>query len=114
MLSIVAQAEVIVPPGLEVKESNIPKAGRGVFAKCVIPKHDFFGPFIGKKIPAEDAKKYKDSLYVWEVRSCFICLLFKQQNKIIMIVWWTMRQGGLRRTGAKGPIWPEFILVSLA
>lgn len=94
MRSIVAQAEVIVPPGLEVKESNIPKAGRGVFAKCVIPKHDFFGPFIGKKIPAEDAKKYKDSLYVWEVRSCFICLLFKQQNKIIMIVWWTMRQGG--------------------
>lgn len=67
-LDKLAQAEVIVPPGLEVKESNIPKAGRGVFAKCVIPKHDFFGPFIGKKIPAEDAKKYKDSLYVWEVR----------------------------------------------
>ena len=64
----VAEAEVIVPPGLEVKESTIPKAGRGVFAKCVIPKHDFFGPFVGKKIPAEEAKNYKDSLYVWEVR----------------------------------------------
>ena len=65
----VAQADVIVPPGLEVKESSIPKAGRGVFAKCVIPKHDFFGPFVGKKIPAEEAKKYKDSLYMWEVRT---------------------------------------------
>lgn len=64
---IVAQAEVIVPPGLEVKESNIPKAGRGVFAKCVIPKHDFFGPFVGKKVTAEEAKQYKDSPYVWEV-----------------------------------------------
>lgn len=67
-LNKLAQAEVIVPPGLEVKESSIPKAGRGVFAKCVIPKHDFFGPFVGKKIPAEQAKNYKDSLYVWEVR----------------------------------------------
>ena len=64
----VAQADVIVPPGLEVKESNIPKAGRGVFAKCVIPKHDFFGPFVGKKVTAEEAKQYKDSPYVWEVR----------------------------------------------
>ena len=77
----VAEAEVIVPPGLEVKESSIPKAGRGVFAKCVIPKHDFFGPFVGKKIPAEEAKNYKDSLYVWEVRwilkvlyfLCYVC-----------------------------------------
>lgn len=65
---LVAEAEVIVPPGLEVKESNIPKAGRGVFAKCVIPKHDFFGPFVGKKVTAEEAKNYKDSPYVWEVR----------------------------------------------
>ena len=64
----VAEADVIVPPGLEVKESNIPKAGRGVFAKCVIPKHDFFGPFVGKKVTAEEAKNYKDSPYVWEVR----------------------------------------------
>lgn len=51
-----------------MKESNIPKAGRGVFAKCVIPKHDFFGPFVGKKVTAEEAKHYKDSPYVWEVR----------------------------------------------
>lgn len=67
-LTKLAEAEVIVPPGLEVKESNIPKAGRGVFAKCVIPKHDFFGPFVGKKVTAEEAKNYKDSPYVWEVR----------------------------------------------
>lgn len=67
-LNKLAQAEVIVPPGLEVKESSTPKAGRGVFAKCVIPKHDFFGPFVGKKIPAEEEKNYKDALYVWEVR----------------------------------------------
>lgn len=67
-LTKLAEAEVIVPPGLEVKESNIPKAGRGVFAKCVIPKHDFFGPFVGKKVTAEEANNYKDSPYVWEVR----------------------------------------------
>lgn len=65
----VAQAEVIVPPGLEVKESTIPRAGRGVFAKCVIPKHDFFGPFVGRKVTPEEAKHYKDSPYVWEVKS---------------------------------------------
>jgi len=74
-LSKLAQAEVIVPPGLEVKESNIPKAGRGVFAKCVIPKHDFFGPFVGKKVTAEEAKHYKDSPYVWEVRDDYGTLM---------------------------------------
>ncbi|EDO48955.1 predicted protein [Nematostella vectensis] len=62
-----AEADVLVPPGLEVKESNIPNAGRGVFAKCIIPKHEFFGPYIGRIVTRKEAKTYKESPYVWEV-----------------------------------------------
>ena len=58
---------MIVPPGLEIKSSNIPQADLGVFAKCVIPKHEFFGPYIGQIVSAEDACEYRDSPHIWEV-----------------------------------------------
>lgn len=61
------EADVIVPPGLEVKRSDNSPEKVGVFAKCVIPKHEFFGPYVGKKVSCEDAKKYNSSPYVWEV-----------------------------------------------
>lgn len=66
-LSLVRKADVLVPPGLLIKNSTIPNAGRGVFANCEIPKHEFFGPYLGKIIAAKDAKNYKHSRYVWEV-----------------------------------------------
>ena len=67
----VTEAEVIVPPGLEVKPSNIPQAGLGVFAKCIILKHEFFGPYIGRIVSAEQAARYRDSPHVWEVCNVF-------------------------------------------
>ena len=63
----VAEADVIVPPGLEVKKSTANPEKLGVYAKCVIPKHEFFGPYVGKKITSEEAQKYSSSPYVWEV-----------------------------------------------
>ncbi len=39
------------------------------FANCEIPKHEFFGPYLGKIIEAKDAKNYEESHYTWEVSS---------------------------------------------
>ncbi|XP_028391540.1 zinc finger protein 124-like [Dendronephthya gigantea] len=66
-----SKADVLVPPGLLIKNSTIPNAGHGVFANCEIPKHEFFGPYLGKIIDAKDAKNYKQSHYVWEVKDDF-------------------------------------------
>lgn len=64
-----AEADVLVPPGLEIRTSSNPRGGLGIFARCVIPKHEFFGPYTGKKILASEATtNYKDVQYVWEVR----------------------------------------------
>lgn len=70
-LHVVSKADVLVPPGLLIQNSSIPDAGHGVFANCKIPKHEFFGPYLGKIIEAKDAKNYEESHYIWEV-SLFI------------------------------------------
>jgi hypothetical protein len=67
----VSKADVLVPPGLLIQNSTIPNAGHGVFANCEIPKHEFFGPYLGKIIEAKDAKNYQQSHYIWEVK--FVC-----------------------------------------
>ena len=64
---LVSKADVLVPPGLLIQSSTIPDAGHGVFANCEIPKHDFFGPYLGKIIEANNAKNYENSHYIWEV-----------------------------------------------
>ncbi|KAK3720049.1 hypothetical protein QZH41_015453, partial [Actinostola sp. cb2023] len=66
-LKKLAEADVLVPPGLQIRPSNTPRGGLGVFARCIIPKHEFFGPYVGKHIPLAEADKYKDIQYVWEV-----------------------------------------------
>ena len=64
----VNKADVLIPPGLLIENSTIPNAGHGVFANCEIPRHEFFGPYLGKIIEAKDAKNYQqDSHYIWEV-----------------------------------------------
>lgn len=66
-----SKADVLVPPGLLIQNSSIPDAGHGVFANCEIPKHEFFGPYLGKIIEAKDAKNYEESHYIWEVKDDF-------------------------------------------
>jgi hypothetical protein len=71
LFDTVSKADVLVPPGLLIQNSTIPNAGHGVFANCEIPKHEFFGPYLGKIIEAKDAKNYQQSHYIWEVK--FVC-----------------------------------------
>lgn len=63
----VCKADVLIPPGLLVQNSTIPNAGPGVFANCEIPKHEFFGPYLGKIIEVKDAKNCENSRYIWQV-----------------------------------------------
>lgn len=67
LFHLVSKADVLVPPGLVINTSTIPNAGHGIFARCEIPKHEFFGPYIGKIIDSKDAQNYEDSPYIWEV-----------------------------------------------
>lgn len=67
-LEKLSKADVLVPPGLVINTSTIPNAGHGIFARCEIPKHEFFGPYIGKIIDSKDAQNYEDSPYIWEVK----------------------------------------------
>ena len=66
---LVSKADVLVPPGLVINASTIPNAGNGIFARCEIPKHEFFGPYVGNIIDPKDAPNYESSSYIWEVCS---------------------------------------------
>ena len=46
---------------MEIKQSNVPDAGRGVFTKVFIPKGTFLGYYRGKIV---DVDKVKDADYV--------------------------------------------------
>ena len=60
-----------LPDGLEVKESCIPNAGLGVFAKRVFMSGTRFGPYEGKKIRPDIPKADMDTSYMWEARYRF-------------------------------------------
>ena len=62
-----------LPPGLVVKESDIPGAGLGVFAEKFFPEGVRFGPYGGEtfEYDKEDADR---SGYSWVVR--IYCLSF--------------------------------------
>ena len=58
-------AEKTAPVCVMVKESSIPNAGLGVFAKEPIPNRTRFGPYEGEIIKTED--KAQISGYSWQV-----------------------------------------------
>ena len=64
-----------LPDGLEVKLSNIPKSGFGVFAKKLFEIGTRFGPYEGQQYPPSViSDKSVDTSYMWEVR-CFVFYL---------------------------------------
>ena len=66
-----------LPDYLEIKESDIPGAGLGVFAKKRIYSEEIFGPFEGKKVSCKEAKENVDPSYMWEVYLFFYLILYK-------------------------------------
>lgn len=55
------QEEEAIIRNMEIKQSTVPDAGRGVFTKAFIPKDTFIGWYRGKVI---DINKVKDSDYI--------------------------------------------------
>ena len=70
----VAQADGVpnsrasLPGGLEIKESNIPGAGLGVFSLREWDIDSWFGPYQGKKVSRNVDKDKVDTSYMWAVR----------------------------------------------
>ena len=56
-----------LPEGMEIKPSNIPNAGLGVFATRGFPCGSTFGPYDGEKIKGNVPKSGLDTSYMWEV-----------------------------------------------
>ena len=62
------QALESLPEGMEVRESNIPYAGLGVYATRHFPIGSTFGPYKGDKIKGNVPQSGLDTSYMWEVR----------------------------------------------
>ena len=56
-----------LPENLYVKQSVIPEAGMGVFAKEKLEENTRFGPYRGVKVLNEDLEEERNTSYMWEV-----------------------------------------------
>ena len=61
------KSQASLPDGLEIRESNIPDAGLGVFAMQPFECGIRFGPYQGKKMRCDIPKVDFDTSYMWEV-----------------------------------------------
>ena len=57
-----------LPQNLFVKQSIIPEAGMGVFAKEKLEENTRFGPYRGVKVVKEDLTEGRNTSYMWEVQ----------------------------------------------
>lgn len=57
-----------IPHKYELKESNIPNAGKGIFTKENLPKDRRLGIYTGKFLNLDEVKKIQhDLLYTWQL-----------------------------------------------
>ena len=61
------KSKASLPDGLEIRESNIPDAGLGVFAILPFKSRIKFGPYQGRKMRCDTPKDDFDTSYMWEV-----------------------------------------------
>ena len=54
---------------LEVKASDIPHAGQGLFAKKAIRANTVIGNYLGKKMKSQEYQKLEIKAYVWGLSS---------------------------------------------
>ena len=62
-----SKSQASLPDELEIRQSNIPDAGLGVFATQTFKCGIRFGPYQGKKIHPGIPKDDFDTSYMWEV-----------------------------------------------
>ena len=69
------KSQASLPDGLEIRESNIPDSGLGVFSVKSFKRGIRFGPYQGKKMCCDILKDDFDTSYMWEVivnRYCMV------------------------------------------
>ena len=70
-----AFTSVPVPSELTVKQSSIPGAGLGVFAKTLLHQEIWYGPYKGRSILRDAIRSDADMSYMWEVRVTVVTLI---------------------------------------
>ena len=64
-----------LPKGLEVKPSNLPGAGMGVFTLLQIDNDVRFGPYVGERLELHEEQRAFKSGYCWLVISDAYCTI---------------------------------------
>ncbi len=65
--------DVTLPTGLEVRPSDLPQAGMGVFTVQQIDSDVRFGPYVGEILELSDEQRAFKSGYCWLVSGVVYC-----------------------------------------